>query len=50
MPDVYKRQDLYYRLNVLSLQIPTLRERQEDIPILTDYFIRKYQPAGKRCV
>ena len=41
------RRDLYYRLNVLSLQIPTLRERQEDIPILTDYFIRKYQPAGK---
>ena len=41
------RSDLYYRLNVLSLQIPTLRERREDIPILTDYFIRKYQPAGK---
>ena len=41
------RSDLYYRLNVLSLQRPTLRERREDIPILTDYFIRKYQPAGK---
>lgn len=36
------RQDLYYRLNVINIMIPPLRERKEDIPELTDYFIRKY--------
>lgn len=36
------RKDLYYRLNVIRLDIPPLRERKEDIPILTDYFIKKY--------
>ncbi len=41
------RSDLFYRLNVLSIQIPPLRERQEDIPDLTAYFIKKYQPANK---
>jgi two-component system nitrogen regulation response regulator NtrX len=33
------RQDLYFRLNVLHLHIPALRERQEDIPVLADYFL-----------
>lgn len=36
------REDLYYRLNVLSIEIPPLRERQNDIPILIDYFIKKH--------
>lgn len=36
------REDLYYRLNVLQLEIPPLRERKEDIEELTEYFIRKY--------
>ena len=36
------REDLYYRLNVMNIHIPPLRERQEDIPLLVDYFIRKY--------
>ena len=36
------REDLFYRINVFPLLIPALRERREDIPILANYFIRKY--------
>lgn len=36
------RQDLYYRLNVINIESPSLRERQEDIPILAHYFLKKY--------
>lgn len=36
------RKDLYYRLNVISVNIPSLRERKSDISILTDHFIKKY--------
>jgi two-component system response regulator AtoC len=36
------RQDLYYRLNVVSLQVPPLRERPEDIRLLADYFLQKF--------
>jgi len=36
------REDLYYRVNVVSIHVPPLRERQADIPSLADYFVRKY--------
>jgi formate hydrogenlyase transcriptional activator len=43
------RQDLFYRLNVFPIQIPALRERRDDIPILLEYFIERYaKQSGKR--
>lgn len=41
------REDLFYRLNVVPVELPPLRERKEDIPLFIDYFIQKYSP-GKR--
>jgi transcriptional regulator with GAF, ATPase, and Fis domain len=42
------RIDLFHRLNVFPIEVPTLRERKEDIPMLLDYFIKRYaEKAGK---
>jgi len=43
------REDLYYRLNVIHLHMPPLRERKDDIPLLANFFLRKYaQELGKQ--
>ena len=44
------RNDLYYRLNVLSIDLPALRERREDIPVLIDYFLKKHTRNTSRLV
>ncbi|MFH1874225.1 MAG: sigma-54 dependent transcriptional regulator [Pseudomonadota bacterium] len=44
------REDLYYRLNVITLHMPSLRERMEDIPLLTYHFLEKYSQRVGRIV
>ena len=42
------REDLYYRLNVVSIYVPALRERKEDISLLADHFLRKYKSGDTK--
>ncbi len=44
------RQDLFYRLNVVSVTMPALRDRREDIPLLATYFVQKYSREANRPV
>ncbi|MGD9487015.1 MAG: sigma-54-dependent transcriptional regulator [Calditrichaceae bacterium] len=44
------REDLYYRLNVMTIQMPSLRERLDDIPYLVQYFIEKYNNINSKSV
>jgi len=42
------REDLYYRLNVIEIPLPPLRSRTQDIPLLADYFLKKYAAANAK--
>ncbi len=44
------REDFFYRLNVINIQLPPLRQRKEDIPLLIDHFIRKYATRNEKQV
>jgi two-component system response regulator HydG len=44
------REDLYYRLNVVRVEVPPLRERREDIPLLGDFFLKQYAEKNRRLI
>ncbi len=44
------REDLFYRLNVVSIMVPPLRERREDIPLLMDFFLKRFGSAHRKAI
>jgi two-component system response regulator HydG len=44
------REDLYYRINVVTVEVPPLRKRHEDIPLLADFFLKRFAEKNKRII
>lgn len=44
------RQDLYYRLNVVAIEVPSLRQRREDIPLLVNHFLQRFAERNRKAV
>jgi len=44
------REDLYYRISVIPIEVPPLRSRQEDIPLLANHFLKRYAPAAGKSI